>query len=266
MNEFLLLKKQAVPLLIQHGESHRPAAAQQFFRQRPLLGGEAGVAVEINVAVLAKVRLLQSLLGDGQHVFVVHGQPGGDLDISGIQQRQVLNLPRSLARRRGGLHQPFRGHPTAFQLVDQGGQPLRHLRSGAGRPIIGQGFFRPQNRPVHGQRPAAVVQQRLVSQTGLLQYALSRSLEGQRFGPTRGRVATGFQQPALGLVREHFRRQQNLPPPLGRSGGDILHQPPRFAALGPARINPHRHLSSSPVKNHRRKPEPAPPVPRLTFL
>ena len=205
MQQFFLLKKQAVPRLVQQGKGHLLPPAQPQLDQMPFLGGKAGKTVEVKIPSLAKTAIRQGLGGGGQQVFVIQGQAPCHAAIGGVQQPQVPDLASGAARLPGGLQQLFRLDAAGLEFIHQAHQPFHHLGPGTGGLVVFQGVLHLQDGPVHGQHPAAGIQPGPARLAGLLQDALGRPLEGQHLGPPGHRVAAHLQQPPLHLVGEHFR-------------------------------------------------------------
>ncbi len=112
---------------------------------------------------------------------------------------------------------------------------------------MGQAVPAKRKGPVHGQHPAAPVQQRR-RVSPLPQHPLGQPLESEHFGKTGDGVALGLEQPPFTFVGKHFGHDQQLTP---SSPGPLPHgrkQGLGFAAPGPAGVNGH-HIINLPQRD-----------------
>ena len=223
--------------LPQQGHSDAPGLPQQDLQHPPLLGGEVGEAVQVDILPHGVGGRLQVVAEFAHPVPGVQARPQEPGLVGGVQQAQVQELiPGGAALHLPGLGVQGGGiHLIAAQLIEQVQQLLQKGGLPGGAAVDPQLRRHLAQSLLQRQQLAAGVQRHLGA-AGDGEHPLAQTAEAEDLGVAAGGIAAEAAQVHLRLVGGVLRHQQDLAAPVPL-GADTLQDPVRFSRFGPAHEN-----------------------------
>ena len=198
------------------GEGHRHGARllHQLLQHAPLLGGEVGEAVQVDVPPLRPAALRQRRRQPGEPVPGIGPLPEGQRLIGPADKGQVGKLVPGLSPGLPGhFPQLFRGNSAGLALVHRGGQPGEELGLPGGAGVYLQLVGHRLEGHVHQQQPPARVQGRGGQSARHGKDPAGKPGEGEHLRVQTHGVASLCAQPALHIVGVLLRNNEQLGPP-----------------------------------------------------
>ena len=242
-----------LPFPVPAGEGHgdRVGLTQDLLQHQPLLGGEVGEAVQVDVLVLEEGVALEFVGQTGEPVPGVQAAPGGHGLVGPEDQPQVPELfPVQALGLLPHLGQLGPGDAAAFQLVHGGDKAGQEFRLPGGHGVHRQAAADRFQGSVHDQQTAALVQHRLGAAPGQGEHPVFQPGEGEDLSVPPRLVAVFPAEPLFCLEGGLLRHQQKLAADLSLLS-HAAQDSPRLAAAGPAGDDMQHSLSSFVFLQHR---------------